>query len=432
VCVVEQKASDKVKKRENTIEKEQKRRTWIAKRRKEGMAFATMMGVQPIIDSLPTQVKEQVLIHRLPKMEVELDAASADSEETQMLCVRAQRLLETKQRLEDSDHKRPDIELSAQEFNSICRGIHHGLAVVAAPNERIHELMVRGSEQTASFIREVRDRLLESTVGQLLFRLAEASKLDHRIFWLDFSGLNGPETTMTVLIGSHVAKPQSIVIDGERREIYRLSHAIGRREPEPITIDAKLLGRQSGDSFPVFIQRHALQRLEQRLGPINQAAGLFICDALREPRTIVQDMPGKFLIEYRFVELKVGYLAATLLEGKLILTTFLFLTMDGTPEGRKLKEVLHIKRQELAYNKLDDIKTFTHTDVLENSTLATIFKECGCGDLIKLRERKGDTVDTPFAAEIKKYLRLDKRREQLLLSRLNSDSSSAANASSRS
>ena len=48
------------------------------------------------------------------------------------------------------------------------------------------------------------------------------------------------------------------------------------------------------------------------------------------------------------------------MEDSVLIHTFLFLTMDGTPEGTELWRQLRLSRGDKAYLGLDDIVTFSH------------------------------------------------------------------------
>ncbi|WP_158991691.1 hypothetical protein [Mucilaginibacter sp. L196] len=49
------------------------------------------------------------------------------------------------------------------------------------------------------------------------------------------------------------------------------------------------------------------------------------------------------LLPLQIMGKKLGYIIVDVLEDKLIIRTFLFLTNDGTPEGRKLAQITKLK-----------------------------------------------------------------------------------------
>jgi hypothetical protein len=79
---------------------------------------------------------------------------------------------------------------------------------------------------------------------------------------------------------------------------------------------------------------------------------------------------------------KVGYLLTTLHDNKLVIRSFLFLTNDGTPEGRKLHQLTRLEKYDKKYLGIDKLSTFTAYRIDEDEELSAIFREAGCGPLL--------------------------------------------------
>jgi hypothetical protein len=69
-----------------------------------------------------------------------------------------------------------------------------------------------------------------------------------------------------------------------------------------------------------------------------------------------------------------------------IVSTFLFLTMQGTPEARRLRRELGLTRTDIEHYKLDHLFTLALSDVGEDPELNTALARCGCGHLLGLLE----------------------------------------------
>ena len=67
------------------------------------------------------------------------------------------------------------------------------------------------------------------------------------------------------------------------------------------------------------------------------------------------------LIDFNMYEYKVGYLLITLHEDKLVIRSFLFLTNDGTLEGRKLRQLTRLEKYDKKYLGIDKLSTLPHT-----------------------------------------------------------------------
>ena len=61
---------------------------------------------------------------------------------------------------------------------------------------------------------------------------------------------------------------------------------------------------------------------------------------------------GKYLVEYYLYDVhKLGYLVVSPIEGFVLVRSFLFLTMDGTPEGRRVRK--HMSEAKIKQLRLD-------------------------------------------------------------------------------
>lgn len=117
------------------------------------------------------------------------------------------------------------------------------------------------------------------------------------------------------------------------------------------------------------------------------------------------------LVEFRIKEHRLGYLIVTPLkeQGVVVVRTFKFLTMKNTPESRLLKRHMRLEQLDIDHLRLNDLAVFTQTDVRTDPLLRRKLESCGCGHLFKIAE--GDDWDLspqpkPFAAEVRRYLRL--------------------------
>ncbi|QEM07878.1 hypothetical protein DIU31_031865 [Mucilaginibacter rubeus] len=219
-------------------------------------------------------------------------------------------------------------------------------------------------------------------------------------------------TANTIFI--HLFKPitGSIVINDRKREII----AVNRFVPRGISLQVKFhpsaIGLQAvvDDPLPVYIQRHALNRLDERLGlQANNVHSHLFFSLYEQP---VNYVPGNgcTLIEFNMYEYKVGYLLTTLHEDKLIIRSFLFLTNDGTPEGRKLRQLTGLIKHDKKYLGIDKLSTFTAYKIHEDEELSTLFHDAGCGSLLDAKNLQAIAAEyTPDRnkSTLHKYMNLD-------------------------
>jgi len=121
--------------------------------------------------------------------------------------------------------------------------------------------------------------------------------------------------------------------------------------------------------IPVFIQKHAIQRLKERLDVIAPAVLIITTfNCFEHPK--VTKYKNKYYQEYRIYEHKIGYLIGELIDGTFVIQTFLFLTNNGTPEGDKLNKNLGIKMLDKKYLAIDKLSTFMKlSDVEANEVI---------------------------------------------------------------
>ncbi len=130
-----------------------------------------------------------------------------------------------------------------------------------------------------------------------------------------------------------------------------------------------------------FIQRHAIQRMNERLDSIAPGSLLLtIFNSIRKP-TIINLSPKKMLIEVHWTKIKVGYFVATLERDSLLIRTFLFLTNNDTPEGELLMNLTGLELLDKQYLAIDKLSTFMSAEVSENSQIREIFDKAACSDL---------------------------------------------------
>ncbi|MDR1385687.1 MAG: hypothetical protein LBJ67_17835 [Planctomycetaceae bacterium] len=146
-------------------------------------------------------------------------------------------------------------------------------------------------------------------------------------------------------------------------------------------------------SFPnlpinVYIQQHAVERLMERTCcPFPHWIHGYLIDAMEKKPNVIRLTEDRFLIEYRMVGIKIGYFLATLVDGELLLRTFLFITHNGTPEGQKLEKATGLQQEDRKYLSMDNIRTLANSDIEQNETMHKLFLQSGLGSLLELCKR---------------------------------------------
>lgn len=189
-----------------------------------------------------------------------------------------------------------------------------------------------------------------------------------------------------ITIHAEKANVRTFASNGKTRKAFKCGRPNQFTGIKWIEWNGSEIEKYPGKQYPVFIQSHALDQLFNRV-PKTENEDWFAHDdlmlSLLNPK-IVKKNGDEFLIEYRWLSCKLGYLTAIVIDDCVLITTFLFLTMDGTPEGALIREKLRLERPDKEHLELDKIETFLHTDMKDDPEIVKLLSGCGCGHLFSL------------------------------------------------
>ncbi len=250
-------------------------------------------------------------------------------------------------------------------------------------------------------------------LGDVTIRAAAgASDFDRWIVWLRLEGpLSAGKRCHRIEFKSELSQRSEAKLDGATRPVYRCGGGWGKDGFRWVSWPGEILGTSGpSEGYPVYIQRHALDRLGERLQPLGHDTVQFSLHwSLDNPAIIRCRDDDTYLIEYRLGNnVLAGYLTARRLCDKVVITTFLFLTMQGTPEARRLAERLRLRRPDMEHNGLDRLAGFINTDLARDPDLAQVFKESGCQGLLEIACEEFSTRPVK-AAGLRAYLGLAKQ-----------------------
>ncbi len=252
------------------------------------------------------------------------------------------------------------------------------------------------------------------------------SNINH-VLWIEFeiqkSTANGLDKSIFYNnCFVHIEKPKSelLEIDGKSRSIFRVGLRNQNIGVTWLTMTPDQLG-MSGvmEQFPlkIYVQSHVVERLKERLSPFfNDHEYIILINAIVDKNVCSSD-DGSFLFAYRFMEKKIGYLKATIIGDKLLFRTFLFITNNGTPEGKKLANLLGVQKEDKKYLGIDKLSTFINSDIEQHENLKKIFIQAGCGDLFEVKNHFTHHPDRNMqcADYLSHYLGLEEETEVIQL-----------------
>jgi hypothetical protein len=292
--------------------------------------------------------------------------------------------------------------------------------VVFSLREAINQLRVEPPDgslallasQTRKKLGAVFDELINEQLVLLFLNmdmtLTEFTRIDTAIYWYEpkYERMGPGKGLFTITL--HKSPPDRIDIlhNGARRRAFRCGASFGPMGVNWVDVPASLFGINESGNCPLYVQSHAIRDLHERV-PIGDDG--FVHDSMWQSFSspkVTQNHKGEYLIEYRFFDYKLGYFVAEVVEQAILVTTFLFLTMQGTPEAAALYERLRLRRPDIEQLGLDSLENFLHTDLQEDSELASMLEACGCGHLLKLATRLETEPDweSSYARDVRKYL----------------------------
>jgi hypothetical protein len=131
---------------------------------------------------------------------------------------------------------------------------------------------------------------------------------------------------------------------------------------------------------------------------------VLLYEAFEEPR-LSAGPGGSHFIEFRYNNVKIGYLTCAMFDTMAVVTTFLLLTQNGTSEGYMLNREYGLSKYAKQHFELDRLHTFINTDVYQDEELRALFARCGCESLFHVWDKeKKETIsfDGNYAKHLKK------------------------------
>lgn len=192
-----------------------------------------------------------------------------------------------------------------------------------------------------------------------------------------------------IRVKQYPLEKKKISIDGNVRPVFRIGWTFTSDQFEWLYILPTELGITSlpeDQLIPVYVQDHAVRRIYERIDCI--LSNVLISSIYSSLRTCIAIRDrDKFIIEYRILDVKVGYLSAVMVDGKLVIRTFLFLTFNGTPEGKRLEDFIGLKALDTNYLKMDKLSSFMTGKLKENDELRSIFERADCLHLVEMYDK---------------------------------------------
>lgn len=314
---------------------------------------------------------------------------------------------------------------SVKEFYPIVWTARKVLALMPAHLRRVGQTSLAiQAQRTLAELNERRTcEEYENWIGSSIREiLTDHGRMVGELYSLTRSTIPTPSETTSNHFELQATRPDRVVlsIEGQSREVIRCGQTTlgfgldGNPGIDWVTWDATQLGLRGNhlEELPVYVQTHLFERLYGRDGRISSLAEQesllhdSVYWSLKEPA--LHPAPGRidtYLVEYRVEDLKLGYLVCQVLPEAVVVRTFLFLTMNGTPEGQRLYHQARLRRSDKEYLGLDRLGVLFTTDIASDPALRSMLDDCGLRELYQHLLVEGP-LQPGYAEELRRYLEL--------------------------
>jgi hypothetical protein len=403
--------------RQRKARKARKNADQQSKRRKAYISILSHLDLEADFRTLPLVLREYLLQHPYPKPKVVIDGSAHGNPDAAAIQSRIEAFLLDAKMILDNGHT-----LALNKFFTLLTPLLHRFQSIklTVPDPK----WPKHVERSIAILADCVDKNSGSALITL-FRgvdkiLIEYSKIDKGIWWTKAKCEPLPKVGKKIVIALHLTLPQSIKVglDGKRpQKAFLCSAPFGSEELKWVNWDAATVKKKNDQrSYPVYVTQHTLDRLRERITLTGPEVEDFMWQSLTKPILRDADRTDEFLCEYRLGGHLLGYFPIRREADRIICKTFLFLTMQGTPESRLLNQRLRLVRKDIEEKDLNALGLFLTTDIQDDPVLRKIFNECGCGHLFDMAKPElRATAQKGFAEDMRKFLRIDNRASRIIL-----------------
>ncbi len=392
----------------------------MARYRERLLEICNVLGARALMEKLPEREMKIMYLIRLRQPQVKLEKKLAKhSHITKHLNQELDKCLKAMTfRFPGSS-----VDLPAPEYFTYILTIKHWLLTLR-PNQAINKNEIEQKLRPLLELTESRENPQAFAEGYYQFQAYRMTHSpDKYLYYFTIEEMivsfPRPVLKLNYVLKVKDCERRKVSFNGKKREVFRV-YAWEAAEIYNLVIDGRAFGKGNADrkELEVYIQKHSLERLNERLDIFDLGS---LYGALANSLLLNKPLPGrgnKVLVPYHYFGHLLGYLPIELVEDIAVIKTFLFLTNDGTPQGRKLQRRLGLGKIDKAYTGLDKLSTYAHGDLNEDETLCSILEESNCKHLLNLDDALislGETKKAQMDAEmIKRYLWPELRLENFL------------------
>jgi hypothetical protein len=306
---------------------------------------------------------------------------------------------------------RPGEKISFLEFSTYFMTVHHSIGALLEKGNFEKKILQERYEKMKTWWDPVFDEANKSFHSLINLVTLVYSSPNERYYGIttdEHTGIDDMTGNFKILY-LHTSDP--VKADFEVNNVRRTAYKMGLYN---LNKEVKWISLQPPDTefvkwrkkYEVYIQAHAIERLYERIDCIEKRQVMLLAFySLVNPNIIYEN--GRMLIGYEFsTGCTLGYFVADVTDGKLLIRTFLFLTNDGTPEARRLKEISGMGKLDVKYWNIDKLHHVLTSDIALKPEIKKVFTDAGCGALFTMN-LVGDGLyggDVRLADDLLKYI----------------------------
>lgn len=241
--------------------------------------------------------------------------------------------------------------------------------------------------------------------------VTQISSPDHKYYCIQIrpAAIFKDNPKMELVVELYGFKPQKTVlqIEGIKRPAFRLATVNAKSTIKWLTIGQTVLDSHytgTKTELEVYIQSHALKRFRERLDILDSNASNYLFWENTVDIKQLLSYKNLLLLPVLLYDVKVGYWVCKIVDDNFLLSTFLFVTHNCTPEGDKLRKISGLKKEDMEYWKIDRLSTFVGMNEEKYPALNQLFCQAGISGFKELRNKKFD-IDSLQEANLEGLMR---------------------------
>lgn len=215
-------------------------------------------------------------------------------------------------------------------------------------------------------------------------------------------------------------------VDGKWHVGYRVATSFfNQKQRSWVGMPATLFGLDSSDELELYVQSHALIRLSERLDVLDVKMVWFECiHSINENPVAMPHGKSTFYIPVVVQNVKLGYFVASVINRRILLRTFLFITNSSTPEGIKLDRLTGLNKLDKTFLRIDKLSSFFNVEMEKSPEFIDVFTQANLTSLVNINPSDFCIAESERYVPINPVLiesYIKRRDEEIMLSNIENE-----------